>query len=83
MEKLKFIYFEGCPNAQIMKTALNDLGYELEEIEQNSLPSGNPYKDYSSPTILKNSKLIYGEKAAGGGCSLNMPDLKKLKEMLS
>jgi hypothetical protein len=83
MEKLKFIYFEGCPNAQKMSKSLKDLGYELDEIEQNSLPNGNQYKDYSSPTIIKSNRVIFGEQAEGGGCSLNLPSIERLKELLS
>jgi glutaredoxin len=83
LKKLKFIYFTGCPNAQKMKETLEDLDYQLDEIEQTSLQSGDQYKNYSSPTVIKDERIIFGGKAEGGGCSLNMPTKDKLKELLS
>ncbi|MAF76681.1 MAG: hypothetical protein CME60_00865 [Halobacteriovoraceae bacterium] len=82
MNELKFIYFEGCPNANKVRNILCDLGIKFEVIEQTSLPEGNPNKAYSSPTILKENEVIFGSEAEGGGCSLNIPNKDYFKRLL-
>lgn len=86
MEKVKLIYFGGCPNIENAKKAITDCGLSFEEINQDSLSDGHKYKNYSSPTILHGSDIIYGAKAPGGGCSLGDigSEIKKnLKEYLN
>lgn len=78
MNKIMFVYFEGCPNASKVLEILEKLDIGFETFEQNSLPQGNKLKDYSSPTILLEDQIILGTEANGGGCTLNlkMEDLK-------
>jgi hypothetical protein len=86
MERIQLIYFEGCPNYSVVKNLLSDIGVKYEEIEQNDLEETDPLKLFSSPSILKNGKLIFGQKidSTKGGCTINLPDksslAKKLKE---
>ena len=82
MSDLKVIYFEGCPNAGKAINLLNDLGLNFEKIEQTSLPDGNEFKNYSSPTIMIGNKVLFGAKASGGGCSLHLPSLEQLRDAL-
>ena len=83
MQKIKFIYFEGCPNAAKVRLLLEEAGLPFESLDQNQLPSGHPFRGYSSPAVLVNEKLIYGAVAQGGGCSLEPFDLGKLKALIS
>ena len=82
MKNIKFIYFDGCPNAQKVMNILIDLRVEFEKIEQIWLPDGDELKNYSSPTITLNNQIVFGSVADGGGCSLNLPTLEFLKERL-
>ena len=82
MKNIKFVYFDGCPNAQKVLNILMDLGVEFEEIEQTSLPDGNEFKNYSSPTVIVDDKIVFGAEAEGGGCSLNLPTADFFKSKL-
>ena len=81
MSKLKFIFFEGCPNAKKVLDMMDELGLDFEKFEQNSLPEGNKLKNYSSPTILLEDQIIFGTEANGGGCTLNLK-MEGLKDFL-
>jgi hypothetical protein len=86
MERIQLIYFQGCPNYSVVKNLLSEIGAIYEEVDQNDLSDEDPLKLFSSPSILKDGKLIFGQKidSAKGGCTLNLPDkshlAKKLKE---
>jgi len=86
MEQIQLIYFEGCPNYSVVKNLLSDIGIKYEEIEQNGLSEQDPLKLFTSPSILKDGKLVFGQRidSVKGGCTLNLPDksylVKKLKE---
>jgi len=82
MKNIKFIYFEGCPNAQNILSILLELDVDFERIEQNSLPDGNAFKNYSSPTVIADEQIIFGSEADGGGCSLNLPSIEFFKSKL-
>ncbi len=75
MEQIQLIFFQDCPNYSIVKNLLTDLGLSFEEIEQSSLSEIDPLRLFTSPSILKNGELIFGQKinTAMGGCSLNLP----------
>jgi hypothetical protein len=81
MREIKFIYFEGCPNAQKVRDSLTKIGIKFAVIEQTQLVSNSPYKDYSSPTILRDGKVVFGKIAKGGGCTLHIPSEDSLKEL--
>jgi len=83
MTEVKFIYFEGCPNADKTRKALKAVNVDFDEVEQTSQPEGSPYKNYSSPTILKDNEIVIGSKTGdGGGCSLEVPTADDLKQKL-
>ena len=86
MERVQLIYFQGCPNYSVVKNILSDIGVKYEEIEQNGLSEQDPLKLFTSPSILKDGNLIFGQEidSIKGGCTLSIPDkfflAKKLKE---
>ena len=83
MTELKFIYFEDCPNAAKVRKNLVDAGYDFEAVNQNRLAAGNSLKNYSSPTILKENKIIFGSATGSeGGCSLEIPTVQEIKARL-
>ncbi|MBI2520725.1 MAG: MerC family mercury resistance protein [Bdellovibrio sp.] len=83
MSAIKFIYFEGCPNAQKTKDLLQELTTDFDIIRQDDLTTDNPYRNYSSPTILRNGEIILGSAASGGGCSLQLPNKNELRRRLN
>ncbi len=83
MAEIKFIYFDGCPNADKTRSALKQLGIAFEEIRQDDLSENDPHKAYSSTTILKGKEIIFGCKTGeGGGCSLQIPSAQELRHKL-
>ncbi len=84
MERIQLIYFGGCPNFSVVKNLLSDIGVKYEEIEQTGLGETNPLKLFSSPSILKDGKLIFGQKidSTKGGCTLNIPEKSDLAKKL-
>ena len=61
---------------------LSELEVDFEKIEQTSLPNGNQFKNYSSPTVIADGEIIFGSQADGGGCSLNLPTIDFFKKKL-
>jgi len=85
LKDIKFIYFEGCPNAGKVRKLLQKAGVDFSEILQDDLSPEHPLKNYSSPTILKGEKIILGSEITGqgGGCSLNIISIDRLKSLLN
>lgn len=84
MADIKLIYFKGCPNYESARSLLLNSGWNFEEIDQSELLANHPFKQYTSPAILKNGTLIFGEKMDSliGGCSMDLPSSAKLKMQL-
>lgn len=82
MDKYKLIYFEGCPNHQPAVEILESVGIEFTRICQDQLEDGDPLKNYSSPTLLKGEKILFGAEAKGGGCSMPLPSKDELIKIL-
>lgn len=84
MNNIKFIYFNGCPEAKNIRSALLAAGiYDFDVIVQDQLPEGNPYLKFSSPSVLADNELIYGirtdeEKASCTFDVINSVDDKNL-----
>lgn len=83
MKDIKLIFFEGCPNAERVRQALKESAVEFIELDQNTLDDKDDYKNYASPTVIKNDEVILGGKADGGGCLLGIPSSGELNEMFS
>ena len=86
MDNIKFIYFNGCPEAKNVRSALLVAGiYDFEVIVQDQLPSGDPHLKFSSPSVLADNELIYGIRTDGerSSCTfdvINFVDDKNLIE---
>lgn len=86
MADIKFIYFEGCPEAKNLRAALLLAGInDFKVIIQDTLPKGDPYLKFSSPSILLEDELIYGIRTDGelASCTfdtINFVDEKSLIE---
>jgi len=84
MSKFKLIYFEGCPNAKHARAVLLAAQADFEVIKQDDLPQNNSFLDYSSPSILKDDCIIFGQKLSQGSsaCSFEKIDEKELKNKI-
>jgi len=49
---------------------------------QDDLSNSDPLKNYSSPTLLINNKIVFGSEAVGGGCSMPLPSKEELLKIL-
>jgi len=83
MVKYKLVYFKDCPNYPPFTELLNQLGVQFESVCQDDLEAGNPLKGYSSPTLIKDDDIVIGSKANGGGCSISLPSLEELKNLIA
>lgn len=75
MNRIKLIYFQGCPEAKLAKEALAKAGVEgVEEIIQDGLPKDSVYRKYTSPSILVNENLLYGIETTSSkpACSFDL-----------
>jgi hypothetical protein len=84
MVDLTLIYFDGCPNEERVRRNLLAAGYSFKTVRQDDLPSGHPFKAYSSPTILDGEKVVFGTSTASGegGCSLEIPSVSELRSRI-
>ena len=82
MSNYTLIYFSGCPNHLPAVELLEKANLKFETICQDELGKNCPEKNYTSPTLLYNEKIIFGSKAIGGGCSMPLPDLEGLLKLL-
>lgn len=81
---VKLIYFEGCPNADKVRRNLTEAGIEFSLVRQDDLPTDDPMRRYSSPSILKDDQVMFGAMtdAGGGGCSLDLPSVEEIQRRL-
>ena len=84
MEPTKLLYFQGCPNAEKLRTNLKDVGVTFEEVVQDLLPEEHPFRSYSSPSVLHNNEIIFGiaVSGSGGGCTVGAPSPEKLRALM-
>ncbi|MBC76017.1 MAG: hypothetical protein CME64_08365 [Halobacteriovoraceae bacterium] len=83
MPTIKVLYFNGCPNAEQVFKLLQKEDIPFEIVDQDNLPKGHDWNNYSSPSIFANEKLVYGGRAFNRGCTFGMPGkevIKKLKD---
>lgn len=78
------IYFKGCPNTKKARSLLAQAGVDYSEICQDNLKPSDPLRQYSSPTLLRGSKLVFGSETtdADGSCSLDIPTIDELQRRL-
>lgn len=82
MSEIKLLYFKGCPNVEKMRQNLRRAGISFDEICHEDLSPNDPLRKYSSPALLKGNQVIFGSLTEGGGCSLEIPSVEKLRNLL-
>ena len=82
MNDMKLIYFEGCPNSEQAREVLLTFQCDFDVIKQDDLKEGDPYLQYSSPTILNGGEIIFGQKIDpnSSACSAEKIDEKLIKQ---
>ena len=71
MPKVELVYFEGCPNLPLARSAIIEAGVVgALEVAQNRLPPGDGRLDYSSPSILVDGTLLIGVRHVNGSCTI-------------
>jgi hypothetical protein len=71
MAKYEIIYFAGCPLLDRAKAALQFAGINnYQEVKQDKLPEGHPYKKLSSPSIVKDGKILIGSRNHASECTI-------------
>jgi hypothetical protein len=71
MPRVELIYFSGCPNVDRARAAIRAGGVEaFHEVNQDDLAANHPYRQYASPTILLDGKMIAGCLNDGAACSI-------------
>ncbi len=79
MTNLKLVYFEGCPYAKDARALLLTSMLDFEVIRQDDLPDAHPMREYSSPSILNDTEILYGHKIDPGSSACSA---EKLNESL-
>lgn len=84
MKKITLITFQGCPNADRLRTLLNEAGVTYEDIEQDLLDSSHPLRGYTSPTLLAEGEVVFGSRLGAGtsGCTVGLPDREELLALI-
>jgi len=82
MADIKLVYFTSCPNAEPLRSTLKELGITFTEVCQDDLQGGDLLKNYSSPAIIKDGKLVFGTEVVGAGCSVDLSDVEELRGIL-
>jgi hypothetical protein len=71
MPRVELVYFGGCPNVDRARSALVAAGFaNFIEINQDALVEGDPYRTYSSPTVLVNGEIVAGSRNGAASCSI-------------
>lgn len=79
MINLTLLSFKDCPNAEKARKLLRNSGVAFQDVMQDDLPANHPYRGYTSPSILKEGKVIYGIISNELGCSIwNDQELYKI-----
>ncbi len=84
MSAVKLIYFDGCPNSKHARALLLSSKIDFESVKQDELPDNHTYRTYSSPTILRDEDVIFGQKLEPGvsACSFERFDEDKIRKSL-
>ena len=82
---LTLVYHSQDSEAQAALRLLESLGLKFKSVIQDDLDQNDFYATYSSPTLLKNGTIVFGE-SAGSLCGLPgapLPSKEELKDLLS
>ncbi len=70
MSKVELVYFDGCPNVEKARSAIQQSGLPFSEVRQNALCEDSAYRAYSSPTILVDGEVAVGSRNCASACSI-------------
>ena len=85
MPKVELVYFDGCPNVEQAREAIRTAGASFEEVKQNPLLGDNPYRGYSSPSVLVDGRLVAGSCNGAAACSITdwAAASRKIRELIA
>jgi len=72
--KVQLVYFEGCPNADAAREAIQrnlvaaSMAVELEEVDTNAADTPAALRTWGSPTVLVDGRDVGGERIPTGTC---------------
>ena len=81
--EMKLIFFRGCPTAELAKEVLKDAGLAYQEVCQNDLTLDDEFRNFTSPTLLKDGEIIFGSRITSGSSACSMNVLADLNSRLS
>jgi len=83
--EIKLISFQHCPNAAVVRSHLISMNIIFEEIKQDVIPEHSGLRLYSSPTLFKGDKLIFGCEVHNDSlsCTFGIPTRVELQKMLT
>lgn len=71
MHRIELIYFESCPNIDAARSAIRSAGVDdFSEVNLNQTGNDESYRNFSSPTILLNGRVIVGAVCNEPACSI-------------
>ncbi len=84
MSAIKLVYFEGCPNSKHARTLLLTSQVEFEVIKQDELAADDPLRGFSSPTILRDNEIVFGQRLTNNAtaCSAEKFDAELIRRKL-
>lgn len=70
MPQIELIYFSACPLILKAKSVLRGAGIEnFLELTQENLEKSDPRKEYSSPSLVIDGKLVIGKPKSAYQCT--------------
>jgi hypothetical protein len=78
MSELLLITFRGCPHAGAAREVLRRSGRPFREVLQDDLPAGDALRGYTSPTVLRAGRIVFGAASDAPGCSAARLDAEAL-----
>ncbi len=77
------IAFASCPEAPRIVRLLEEAGIAFDYVDPERLPSGHPFGNYTSPTLLWNQDILLGSRTDGAvGCALGLPTDDAIRSLL-
>jgi hypothetical protein len=84
MARFELVYFTGCPLVERARQILRDRGVTaVTELNQDKLPSDHPYQKLTSPSILRDGKLLLGSRDGQGGRNCSIVDWAAASKLLA
>ena len=84
-EKIEVYFFKGCPNADRVFSYFDSCGIAYNKIDVETLDISNPNRNFSSPSVLVDNRLVFGSEVSAGatGCTVEVFSPEALARALS